>query len=315
MRQTRAFSGVLHVLDEGLRIYRRNLSGFLLVASTVLVALAVLAMSFMAFVRSEIGTTSGWTAIAVLLVLLMGYPLVLYAFGALSRAASAAIDDQPIALGAVLRLSPIRGCGMILFNMLFSVMASIIATILAAVISCPISYVSLVTGLAISGISSGIGEFGLVITVTVTFISWFWSLSIFSGWMTSLVFAVQAFVLERQPWSRAVSRTLDLLAHRFGQSLLMFLGAGAIFSTLILSYLGSLLALLGILQDRLGLRLPPIATDAIIIVLVIGSLVLLLPPLAIWMTMFFRQLALGRDGNDLSQHIAAWRAQPGAAKP
>jgi hypothetical protein len=78
-----------------------------------------------------------------------------------------------------------------------------------------------------------------------------------------------------------------------------------------LSYLGSLLVLFGTLEARFGFAIPPFAGDIITIVLIVGSLVVLLPPLAIWMTMYHRRMAGERDGHEIVQRVATWRSHAG----
>lgn len=310
MSHAHALPFVLQVLDDGLRLYRRHLASFLLVATTVMVGLALLAISFMAFVRTSIGVTGGWTFLAVC-VLLAGYPVVLYAFAALSRATLAAINDQPIALLSTLRIAPGRGIAMIMFNLLWTICASIGTGILAAMVSCPISYLSLILAgftSAIGGSSATGAAFGLI-TVT-TQISWLWSLTMIGAWLASMVYAVQAFVQERGGSNVAAGRAIDLLFTRFGRSLLMLLGAGAIFGTLITSYLGSLIFVLVFLLDTIGANWSPVIGDVIVIVVTIGSMVVLLPPLAIWMALFYHRVAIERDGADIARRVRIWRDQP-----
>jgi hypothetical protein len=310
MSEGRALPFVLRVLDDGIRLYRRHLASFLMVATAVLVALALIAMSFMAFVRTEIGDTGGWTFLAFLVLLLFSYPVVIYAFAALSRTTLAAINREPIALLPMLRIAPGRGCGMMLFNLLWTICTSIAASILAVMISCPISYVSLIVAGLTTAVSDGgaMGAaFGLIGVTTQ--ISWLWSLTMMGAWLASTVYAVQAFVQEGSRWSGAAGRSVDMLFTRFGRSLLMFLGAGAIFGTLLLVYLGSLIALLVFVFERLGTNWAPIVGDVIAIVVVVASLVVLLPPLAIWMALFYHRVAGERDGTDIEQRIRAWHEQ------
>ncbi len=309
MSTTRPLPVVLEVLDDGLRLYRRNLAGFTLVATALLVVLALLAISFMAFVRSELGD-EGWTFLALFVLLLGGYPLMLYIFAALSRATAAALEGRPIALGRTLALSPLRGCGMVVFNMLFAMLASMGSTLCSMVVACPLFYVSVLSGGLLAAVSSSsVGAAGVAVGVVLTQLGTLWWLTMFGAWLASIVYALQAFVLEQEPWGASASRVFDLVFTRFGHSLLMFLGAGAIFGTLMLSYLGSLLVLITIIQERLALDLPPLAGDIVMIVVTVGSLVLLLPPLAIWMALFFRRMAQERDGVDLTERIASWQAQ------
>lgn len=308
MSKSRALPIVLEVLDDGLRLYRRHLAGFTLVATAVLVLLALFSLSLMAFVRSEIGTSAGWSVLAFVVLLLLGYPLLLYAFAALSRATAAALDGQPITLWTALKLSPLRGLGMIFFNLLFSFVASMGAGVVMMVVSCPIIYLS-ATLTAIAASVSG-GSFSSVFAFFsgIGQISVLWTLAVSGAWLASCVFALQAFVLEQQPWGQAVSRSIDVLTTRFGRCMLMFLTAGTIFSTLMLSYLGSLLTLSFLIQDLLSLNLSPLAGDVITIVLTVASLVILLPPLSIWMAMFYRRQTRDRDGEEIARRVADWRA-------
>ncbi len=309
MSSTRPLPVVLEVLDDGLRLYRRHLAGFTLVATTLLVVLALLAISFMAFVRSELGT-GGWTFLASFVLLVGGYPLVLYVFAALSRAAAAALDGRPITLPATLTLNPARGCGMVAFNMLFALLASLCTTLSSMVVACPMFYIPVLgSGLLAAASSSGVGAAGVAAGVVLSQLGTLWWLTMTGAWLASIVYAVQSFVLEQGSWGTAATRAFDLVITRFGHSLLMFVGAGAIFGTLILSYLGSLLVLISVVQDWLALDLPPLVGDIINIVVTVGSLVLLLPPLAIWMALFFRRMARDRDGLEISERIASWRAQ------
>ena len=162
MRATHALPTVLEMLDEGLRVYRRGFAGFVLVSLAVLAAIAMLAITFMAFVRSELGASEMWLAFGVLVVLLLGYPLLLYAMAALSRAAAAALDGRPIALGQALRLSPLRGCGMLVFNAMFAALSAVIVGIIGSSISCPITYGSLMAGLLLTTATASNGMLGAI---------------------------------------------------------------------------------------------------------------------------------------------------------
>ncbi len=310
MRGTHALPLVLEVLDDGLRLYRRHLASFTSVATAVLIVVALLATSFMAFVRAELG--EGWSMLAFAIVLLSGYPLVLYTFAALSRATASALDGQPITVPGSLRLNPMRGCGMVLFNVLFATITSICSSIFSIVIICPMMYISLLS----SGLFASFGDdnttiagvaFGLIFSQIGTL----WSIIMAGAWVASVVYALQAFVLEQRSWTGTAGRAFDLVFTHFGRSLLMFSGAGAIFGTLIVSYLGSLLVLIGTLESRFGLTLPPLAGDIVTIVLTVGSLVVLLPPLAIWMAIYHRRMARERDGHEIVQRVATWRSQAG----
>lgn len=307
MSRLRTLPVVLEVLDDGLRLYRRHLASFTLIATAVLVVLALFSLSFIAFVRSELGSTAGWIFLAVCVLLLVSYPLLLYVFAALSRAAAAALDGHIISARTALWVNPLRAAGIIVFNMLFTVLSAITAGGLLLVFYCPMTYLSVLLQVFLGTVAgtSGVGVFGLISSIGL--ISTLWLISVAGGWLASSVYALQAFVLEQRSWSQSVSRTFDIMTMHLGQSLLMFLGAGAIFGTLTLSYLGSLLVLWNIVQERLSL--PPLAGDVVTIVLTVSTLVILLPPLSIWMAIFYQRQARERDGEEIVRRVADWRAQ------
>jgi hypothetical protein len=216
------------------------------------------------------------------------------------------LDGQPLPLTTALRIGPRRGCGMVVFNIMFCIGAGVCMAIFSSVISCPITYGSLL----LTVFAASLGDTGGLLSIGLTLpFSLLWSMTMFSGWLASSVYALQAFVLEQRTWTESAARVLDSVTTRFGRSLLMFIGAGAIFGTLTVSYLGSLLALLGFVQSNLDLTISPLATQVIILVVTVASLVVLLPPLAIWMTMFYRRSVLERDGAEITSRISAWREQ------
>ena len=47
----------------------------------------------------------------------------------------------------------------------------------------------------------------------------------------SVVYALQAWVLERRSWGASAGRSFEVITARFGHTLLLFLGAGLLFGT------------------------------------------------------------------------------------
>jgi len=317
MRASQRLPSVLEMLDEGLRVYRRSFAGFVLVSLAVLAGIAMLAITFMAFVRSELGDSELWIGLGMLVVLLLGYPLLVYAMAALSRAAEAALDGRPIALGQALRLHPLRGCGMLVFNALFAVLSAVIVGIIGSSVSCPITYASLMAGALLSTATASNSMLGAVMPLltAIGVASWLLSVGFFGAWLMCVVYALQAWVLERRSWGASAGRAFEVVTARFGHTLLLFLGAGLLFGTLSLTYLGSLLGMVALLAELTPLDVPELLRDGIVVALVVGSLALLLPPLAIWNVLFFRRVSADRDGGALERRIAAWRAEGPTALP
>ncbi len=314
MSRTRALPFVLDVLDQGFWLYRRHLRSFALVAATLLTALAIGAMALSALIRASLGNSDVWLLFTWFLALLLGYPLLLYAFAALSRAADAALSGRPIRLRESLRLAPGRACRMVLFNSVFAIITGIAAGAIGVAFACP-----LIFGLGMAG---AIFSAFLLDSSSAAFLAMFgifgqistlWSMWIAGAWLAGLIFALQPFAIEAQNFRMALQRMTGLLDAQIGRTLLMFASAGAIFGTLAVIYTGSLIMLLLLIADNVELNLPATAGDAIAIVVIVGSLVLLLPPLAIWMTIFHRRLIQERDGVELAAWIDAWRAAAQAA--
>jgi hypothetical protein len=128
----------------------------------------------------------------------------------------------------------------------------------------------------------------------------------FGAVFASQIYAVQAFALERQPFSSALGRSVDLLTYRFGRNMLMFMCAGAISGTLSLSYLGTLIGLI----TWVSLDQSPALRDAATSTVTTLSQVVLLPPLPIWMALLHGRLAQERDAPDLRAAIQQWHATP-----
>lgn len=310
MRAKQLLPTVLEMLDEGFRVYRRGFAGFVLVSLAVLAAIAMLAITFMALVRSELGDSEVWLGLGIVIMLILGYPLLLYAMASLSRAAQAALDGGPIVLGQALRLNPLRGCGMLLFNGMFAMLSAIVIGIIGSSISCPITYGSVMAGVLLSTATTSNSVLGAVTPLlsAIGVASWLLSVSFFGAWLMCVVYALQAWVLERRTWGASAVRTFEVVFARFGHSLLMFLGAGLLFGTLSLTYIGSLVGLIALLASVAPFEVPELLRDGLIVALVVGSLALLLPPLAIWNVLFFRRVAADHDGGTLQHRITEWHA-------
>ncbi len=308
MKRAPALPWVLNILDDGLRLYRRNFAGFVLAGSTVLVPLAVLSLLLTALVQTQLG--SSWSIVSTLFLPLIQYPMYLFTYLVLSRAATMALDGQPIHVGTALRVRPGRVIGMGCYNVLFTLIAGIFSGGLALSIACPLLYASTLGAGVLTAAGGGSGTlgaagavfavlFGLIILASVLLVG---------AMLASQVYAVQAFALERHSWSASLSRSVDLLTYRLGRNLLAFLGAGAISGTLSLAYLGTLLAGGQSLLSAFDVELSLVGSQALTTAVATASQVLLLPPLPIWMAMLHRAVAMERDAPELQTAIAEWRA-------
>ena len=307
MRRARALPWVLRLLDDGLRLYRRNLASFLLIGAVILVPMAGLGILLAALVRTELG--QGWAIVGSLALALIQYPILMYACLALSRAAGDALAGRPIKLGAVLRLRPIRAVGMGCYGILLAIVSGLFSSVLVISVACPLIYAMLFGAgfLGSLGGSSILGAAGSLFGVVVGLIA-LSTLLLTSATFATLAYAVQAFALEDRPVGSAISRSIDLLLFRFGRNLLMFVGAGAIIGTLLIAYAGTILAGGAGILRLLDIEPSPIVAQALSSVVTTATWVLLLPPLPIWMAMLHRALAEERDGTELLAAVEQWRS-------
>jgi hypothetical protein len=309
MKTAPALPWTLALLDDGLRLYRRHLVGFALVGSTVLVPVAIVALLLSTLVTTQLG--DDWSGLTSLILSILLFPAWLLVYLGLSRATVMAISGQPIKIGAAFRVGPLRVLGMGCYNVLFSAVSSTLLGMAFFFVVCPILYASTL-GVGVLGVVGGgtgtLGGAGVLFIVIFGLI-WLAGVLVFGAMMSSQIYAVQAFALERAPFSATLSRSVDLLTFRLGRNLLVFVGAGAISGTLALAYLGTLLGGGQGLLSLLDVTLHPVVLDALVIAVTTASLVLLLPPLPIWMALLHRRLAEERDGVEFQAEVEQWHAR------
>ena len=310
MKQSPAMPWMLALLDDGLRIYRRNLLGFVLVSSAVLVPLALFDLLVSALITTQLG--DDWAVLGALLRIVLLYPALLYTSGALSRATIMVLEGTPIRVGAALRIGIGRTLSMGCYNVLFSIITSMLFSIISLLVVCPIFYGSMfgasffvVLGGTGTGGAAG-GLFGVLFVVAFLF-----NIALSGAQVVSMIYAVQPFVLEQRSFSNTLSRNVDLLTFRFGRNLLVFVGAGTIFAMLLVVYIGTLIAGGAALFGFLDIELSPLVINAATVVLTTVSSVLFFPPAAIWMALLHRRSAQERDAADLVASVEQWHGSLG----
>ena len=307
MKRTPALPWALTILDDGLRLYRRHFASFVVIAALVMVPLAVVGLLWTTFVQTQLG--GAWIVLGTLLMTALQYPILLMAYAGIARATVMALEGQPIRPGPALRIGPMRLLGMGCYSLLFFLIAVVCLFGFFVVVVClPLWGISF--GGSMLGALGGSGTLGaagslIAVIAGLTFLS---VLLVSGAAIATQAYSVQAFALEQRPIGASMSRSLDLLTFRFGRNLLVFLGAGAIVSTLLIAYAGTLLGGgLGLIQ-LLDLDLSPLTTSVLQTLVSTATQVLLLPPLPIWMALLHRALAQERDGNDLVAEIEVWHA-------
>lgn len=296
---------ILDILDEGLRLYRRGFVGYVLLAASWLVPVAI-GVGLVLALGDNWGSDA--TALIIIAALLLALPLAIYLLAAISRATLTLQQQQRIDLRAALRIGPLRVAGMGCYSLLFSIVVNTVTSMLGALICCPL-YLAMI--FAVGGIagsfSDGFGAFigAVLVVVGLLLFVLFYGLSlVISGASySSMVYALQAFAQDNLPFGAAFQRSLDMTFYRFGNNLLAFVLASAIFSALAI-----------VVTITIGLLLPlpllwalgessPVAQGVSASAWLLG-LIVVLPPMPIWMTLLYQHNLAARQGSDLATQIA-----------
>ncbi|NJM06242.1 hypothetical protein HC891_08670 [Candidatus Gracilibacteria bacterium] len=303
----RQLETTLDLLDEGLRLYRRGFVTFALLAALGFAPLIV-----------GVGTTFAaaryWSSEAIVLLVLAwlvaGVLLLLYCTGAMSRVAIALRARQNPGLRAVLGMGPLRTASMGCFGLIYGMLVNVIISLGSCIIFLPLScFMSLGFGAA-SGAAASLGEIGaalasflLSLALLTTIVLYGISLVLSGAGYSWMLYGIQPFVLSDMPVRRAMSHSFDLLFYQFWRNLLVFFGASAIFSALTVAVtiaVGVLLPLpLYIALGPDSLWAQGLSASAWLL-----GLVLVLPPMPIWMTLLYERNRRDRDGDALIERVA-----------
>jgi hypothetical protein len=296
---------VLNLLDEGLALYRRNFSLFVLVCAVWVVPLAILA--------GAVGIAASWLeeGVVVLLVLgavLAGLVAVAYGLATLSQAAHAAASGQPISLGQALWIAPARLAGMVTFAIVYSILIYMVMLVMSIVCICPIY----IFGFALVGLTIGAGGggsiselFGMIAVVLLFGTSYLSMLALSGASLSSMIYALQPWAVERGGFGHALQRSFELIGYRFLRNLLAWAACAVVVGGIGFS-ITTLVGLAVTLptgmrfgdESRLALGLSIAAW--------LLSLTLVLPPLPIWMALLYRRNLAARSGDDLEARVQRW---------
>lgn len=296
---------LLDLLDEGLRLYRRHFLTFLVISATWFVPIAV-GVGLSIAMWDYLG--EGLSLLLVLGWLALAGPLAVYLVSSMSRATLAAADGRPVALREALKVRPLRLLAMCLFAICFYMVASIASSALTMCVICPIysAVIGMLGGISAVGSETGIGQalqvaLGALVLIAVV-VLYGLALVINGATYASVVYGLQAFAQEELPLGVCLQRSVDTLLQRFGRNLLAFLLASTIFggvTVAITAAVGTLLPLplLWVLGEE-----SPLAQSVSAVAWLLGLLVVL-PPLPIWMTLLYRRNIAQREGWDLEGRI------------
>ncbi len=304
---------MLDLLDEGLRLYRRGFVGFVLLAALWLVPVAI-------GIGLSIAAIRFWGENALLLLLLgwmlLLVPLVGYLIGGLSRATLAIQQEQPIRVAQALAIPPLRVAGMGCYSIVLYIITNILFSIVSIACFCPLYFVMFAGFSGIGAFASEAGNVGSILAVIVrvllvlVIILFYGASLVLSGATYSvLVYGMQPFVLESNTAGETIQRSIDLLTYRFGTNLLAFVLTSAIFGALTVAVtiaIGVLLPLpLFIALGEESLVAQGVSASAWLL-----GLIVVIPPVPIWMVLLYQRNVVARYGTDLAERIGAVTRQP-----
>ena len=304
---TEALQPILALLDEGLRLYRRNFVGFVLLTASWFVPVAIVTGTAVA---AESWVDARYSGLAGVLLfgggLLVFFPLLIYLIGGLSRAAAAAADGRPVRFREAMAIHPLRAAGMGCFTIVYAFVAQIVSSLISMACICPLYFVGFM-GLAFVGAAANESSAGAlaVMAVGIFLLGFYASLMIIGATGSGLFYCLQPWVQESRSFGASLQRSLDLIVFRFGRNLIVWCLAALLIAAAGLTVMATIGILLPLpLLYVLGEEAP--ATRAATIGAWLIGLMLVLPPLPIWMALLYRQNQAAFDGKELAVRVQEW---------
>src|SRR5215212_1282220 len=162
-------------------------------------------------------------------------------------------------------------------------------------------------GLVFVGAAATENSVGAVaVLATGIFLGGFYaSLMIIGATGSGLFYCLQPWVQESRSFGASVQRSLELIGFRFGRNLMVWCLAALLIAAAGLTVMATIGILLPLpLLYALGEEAP--ATRAATLGAWLIGLMLVLPPLPIWMALLYRQNQAAFEGKDLSARVQEW---------
>jgi len=297
----------LDLLDEGFALYRRSFTGFVLVG---LAWLTPIAIATGLLVANAERLSPGWFIVIILAGLILMLPLLIYLIGGLSRAANAAIEGRPIDLRETLAIHPAvigrAGC----FSVVYGILMQLVSSVLSILCICPIYVVGVITSVALPvapGESSDV-VLAVLLIVSSMLLAGVYLLGFIIGGIgySSLLYALQPWLIERLRFGEAMERSVDLIRFRLRRNLLVW-GLSALLVFAVGIPVSLAVGVLIPLPALLLLGAESSLAQAIAGTAWLLGLALVMPPWLISMTLLYRRNLAARSGADLARRVAAWR--------
>lgn len=311
-----SFQLAIDILDEGLRLYRKGFVGFIQITAIWVVPVIIgsgISIGAVEFLAPDtallLAFGFGW--------LLLFIPLLFYLVGGLSHAALMVQQGQRINVRKALTISPLRITAMGCYGTVFFLFANLVSWGVSVVCVCPAGlFFTVMMG---SLVSLGSGETGAISTtisflllfllIFILLLSYVFSLAVSGATYSSLVYALQPFIQEKLSLRQSIERSINLTFYRLGQNLLAFVLASFLFLATALSVSVTVGVLLPLpLFWALGSE-SLFAQGGSIVAWFLG-LIVVVPPMPIWMMLLYQRNLAAYHGNDLADRIAAATADP-----
>ena len=300
-----ALQSTLALLDEGISLYRRNFTAFVLIAASWFVPVAIAAGLVIA--------AGAWldetlTILLAVVAVLLLFPLLIYLIGGLSRAAVAAAAGRPMRFREAMAIPPLRAASMGCFTIIYYLVAQIASSMLSLVCICPLYLFGFaaLAGLAnLSDSGSALGVLGVAFMLLLIAGVYIFTLIVGGATYSSMIYGLQPWVQESRTFGESLQRSFELIGYRFWRNLLAW-GLAAL-----------LVAAAGLMVTvTIGLLLPlpltfalgsesPVAQAVAASAWLIGF-TLVLPPLPIWMALLYCRNRAAYEGADLEAKVIAW---------
>jgi hypothetical protein len=301
----------MELLDEGLRLYRRSFSRFVLLAGLAALPISVAVIAL--FLAAD-ALQPDLSVSLFLFASVFALPVSLYVMGALSRAAVLAAAGKPVRLRQALAIRPGRALGMGCYGSLFLMVASTLVSVLSTVCFCglylmimagTVAFASVSGGGTLGGAAAGMAFSIALIALIILYIA---GLVVNGAVYGSAIYAMQPFVQDDLAFGAAVQRSVDLVGYRFGHNLLSFLSASLVFGATALAAtlaIGLLLPLPALFL--LGAESP--VAQALTATAWIAAIAAATPLLPIWMALLYQRRRAAREGEALAAQLAALGGQ------
>ena len=299
---------ILSLLDEGFLIYRRHFWRFVLIAALWIVPTAIVGgfmINAIAWMDNSSILLIGFGSLVLLL------PLMLYTLGSLSKAAHAAMSGQAVLLGDALRIPIQQLLGMSVFVLVYGALMYILTSSLFMVLLCPI-YIFGLFGVGMLSVLDSMGSIAASILFGLFFgIIYLLSIAIGGAGYSSTIYIIQPWIAQRISFGKGIQQSLELATHGLLRNIGVWMSAALIVAALAVIISATISVLIPLpLFSTLGAE-SRLAQAGSLAAMLLG-LVVVLPPLPIWMALLYRRNLELRSGIALDTAIQKWLEVPGS---